>query len=101
MFTMLRNTSLLHTVERLDALVAAVWILPDVTALTLLLHACGDCAARALCIPERRRATLGAGAVTAAGATMLLLNKDAASPYLAPVLCFGVAAIASISRSLK
>ena len=93
LFTMLRNTSLLHTVERLDALVAAVWILPDVTALTLLLTACGDCAARALCIAGRKRATLGAGAAAAAGAAALLLNKDAAAPYLAPVLCSGVAAI--------
>ena len=47
-FTLTRNLSLLHTVERLDGLMAAVWLLPDVTALALLLRACGDCALRAL-----------------------------------------------------
>ena len=94
LFTMLRNTGLLHTVERLDALVAAVWILPDVTALTLLLHACGQSAARALCIPNRKHAVLGAGALSAGGAALILAHSNALTPLIAPVLCCGVAAIA-------
>ena len=93
-FTMLRNTSLLHTVERLDALVAAVWILPDVTALTLLLRACGNCAGCALSIANRTYTTLGAAAAAAGGAAVILANSQTLTPVIGPVLAVGAVAIA-------
>ena len=93
-FTMLRNTSLLHTVERLDALVAAVWILPDVTALTLLLRACGNCAGRALCIPNRTQTTLGAAVFAAGGAAVILAYSRALMPVVSLILALGAVAIA-------
>ena len=93
-FTMLRNTGLLHTIERLDALVAAVWILPDVTALTLLLRACGNCAGVALSIPNRTHTTLGAAAAAAGGAALILSNGRTLSPVIGLILALGAVAIA-------
>ena len=93
-FTMLRNTSLLHTVERLDALVAAVWILPDVTVLTLLLRACGNCAGCALSIPNQTHTTLGAAAVAAGGAALILAYDRTLTPIIATALALSAVAIA-------
>lgn len=93
-FTMLRNTSLLHTIERLDSLVAAVWILPDVTALTLLLRACGNCAGVALSIPNRTQTTLGAAAVAAGGSALILAREQTLTPVIDPILALGAVAIA-------
>lgn len=93
-FTMLRNLGLLHTVERLDALITAVWVLPDVTALALLLRAGGDCIQRAFAVPDLRFSALGVSAAAAAGALFIQAQGPAFPQRIAPVLAGGIVAIA-------
>lgn len=102
-FTMLRNVGLLHTVERLDALMAAVWILPDVTVLALLLRAGGDCAQKALQIPRQDVPTLAAAALAAAGAGLAGTQGPGFPARAGLALAAGVAVIAvfSLLRKLK
>ena len=91
-FTMLRNIGLLHTIERLDALMAAVWILPDVTMLTLLLRALGDHAARALRLPTEAAAVLAAAVFASAGAALI--------PENGPALFAGVLAVTTAAAAM-
>ena len=92
-FTMLRNLGLLHTVERLDALITAVWVLPDVTALSLLLRAGGEHIGRSLAIPQQRHAALGVSAAAAALAAIIQIESETLPHRLAPVLAAGIVAI--------
>ena len=100
-FTLLRNLSLLHTVERLDALMAAVWILPDVTLLALLLRAGGDSAARALALPQGRAPVLVTAALAAGGAVLINAQGQGFPERFAPVLAGGLAAIALLTSVQK
>ena len=95
-FTMLRNIGLLHTIERLDALMAAVWVLPDVTMLALLLRAGGDAAARALHIPSERAPTIAAAVIAAGGAALIQAQGHGFLDRLAPLLMISTAAAAVI-----
>lgn len=95
-FTMLRNIGLLHTVERLDALMAAVWVLPDVTMLALLLRAGGDAAAGALHIPHEHAPTVAAAVIAAGGMALIQAQGHGFPARLAPLLMIGAAAAAVI-----
>ena len=81
----------------LAALMAAVWILPDVTALALLLRACGDCTGKALHIPQANVPTLAAAALAAGGAVFIQTQGRAFPERLAPVLALGAGAIAALA----
>lgn len=100
-FTMLRSVGLLHTVERLDALIAAVWVLPDVTVLALLLRAGGDCAAKALHIPQPQAPTLAAAVTAAAGAGLIGAQGPGFPARVGAALAAGVGVIAAVVLARK
>lgn len=47
-FTLIRDVTLFRTIERIEALVAALWVLPDFVVLTVMLKGAGRCLRLAL-----------------------------------------------------
>lgn len=54
-FTLIRDVTLFRTIERIEALVAALWVVPDFVVLTVMLKGAGRCLRLAVgCKPEEK-----------------------------------------------
>lgn len=106
-FVLLRNLSLSSAIERFEALIVGLWVLPDFAMLSLLLLLGREASGRALTMPEKRFVLPGAAVMLGTAAILgkttfrLTLWSEQIIPVATLILTFGVTIAVLAAERLK